>query len=382
MASSMAGRLTVCVFLFVFVLHLPRVANAADAFVLSEVHVVGTDQLSSDDVIRGLHLKVGGQTSRRKLIDVCSQLRKLKLFETTRCTFTIHGNGISLTVFVKQAGMPVVFDNFVWISKPELVARLKREIPLFMPVLPQSNGLTNDIIRVLQEVVSERGLDAPVRYDAHFWTNRGMNVFYVESISTPIKALQIEGTNAPSPEETLRFSNFYTKENFSAARLTWVVRWVIRDLYKSRGYLRAVAADPVIHFLGEKDGSFPVQVVLPISSGDLYVFDSVKFDGLATTHAASLVSNWNLKRGEPYNESYVNEFISKEILAASWAVHSKTESDVALPCVRIDATSKQVSLTITVQVPRKTYTDTNTSMKHLNEECGPFMSQLTFSPVK
>jgi hypothetical protein len=234
------------------VLHLPRVASAADALVLAEVRLVGTDQLSPDDVIRGLHLKAGGQTSRQKLIRACDQFRQLKLFGSSRCAYTIHGHSISLTVFVKPAGMPVVFDNFIWTTKPELVARLEHEIPLFMPELPESSGLTNDIIRVLQEVVSERGINAPVRYDAHFWTIRGMNVSYVEGIATPVTALQIEGANVPAPEETLKFSNFYTKENFSAARLTWVVRWIIRDLYKSRGYLRAVVAEPLIQFLGEK----------------------------------------------------------------------------------------------------------------------------------
>jgi hypothetical protein len=42
----------------------------------------------------------------------------------------------------------------------------------------------------------------------------GVNVFYIEGISTPVTAFQIEGENARSPEEVRESSDFYTKENF------------------------------------------------------------------------------------------------------------------------------------------------------------------------
>lgn len=377
MRSTVAGSFVRLSFLGV-VLLLPNVATAADALVLSEIRLVGTDQLSSEDVARGLHLKIGGQTSRKELIRACDQFRQLKLFESSRCTFANYGNRISLTIYVKPVGMLIVFDNFVWTTRPELIARLKREIPLFMPQLPRSSGITNDIIRVLQEVVKERGINAPVRYDDRFWTERGMNVFYVEGISTPVTSLQIEGENAPSPEAVLAFSNFYIRENFSAAKLTRVTRWVIGDLYKTRGYLRAVAGEPVIQCLEEKDKAFPVRVILPIMSGDLYTFESVNFEGLAKAHAASLLSNWKLKRGEPYNESYVNDFVFKEILDAPWAVHSRTSTGVARPCARLDGATKKVLLTITVEVPRKTYTYTTP----IDEECSGDMEKLVITPAQ
>jgi outer membrane protein assembly factor BamA len=377
MRSTVAGSFVRFSFLGV-VLLLPNVATAADALVLSEIRLVGTDQLSPEDVARGLDLKIGGQTSRNELIRACDQFRQLKLFGSSRCTYANHGNRISLTIYVEPTGMPIVFDNFVWTTRPELITRLKHGIPLFMPQFPWSSGITNDIIRVLQEVVNERGIKATVRYDDRFWTERGMNVFYVEGISTPVTSLQIEGENAPSPEAVLAFSNFYTKENFSAARLTWVTRWVIRDLYKPRGYLRAVAGEPVIQCLGEKDEAFPVRVILPIVSGDLYTFDSLNFEGLAKAHAASLLSNWKLKRGEPYNESYVNDFVSKEILDAPWAVHSRTSTDVARPCARLDGTTKKVSLTIRVEVPKKTYTYTGP----IDDECSGVMEKLVFTPAQ
>jgi len=64
------------------------------------------------------------------------------------------------------------------------------------------------------------------------------------------------------------------------------------------------------------------------------------------------------RRGEmPYmEEPYVDSFTFDEILSVSWGRHSKTESEVALPCAKIDEASKKVSLTIPVEVPKKAYT--------------------------
>src|SRR5215475_544616 len=373
--KTMMGRLPGA-FAIGVLLFFPSLSFGTDTFMLSDVHLVGigSEQLTVEDVVRGLNLKLGEPTTRPNLVSACERFRKLKLFRSTECQYTIHGNSIAMEIKVEGAGMVVVFDNFVWTTRTELSARLKQEIPLFKPGLPESSGLTSDILHVLQQVVDQRGIKGSVRYDDRFWTIRGMNVFYVEGISTPVTAFQIDGENAPSSDDLLKWSQFYTKEDFSAARLTWVIDWVKRDLYKPRGYLRPIVGEPVVLFLGEKDGKYPVRVILPISSGNLYTFDSVKFEGLAKEHAASLLSKWKLQPGEPYNKAYVDGFITDEILGAPWARHSKSESDDARPCAKIDAGTKRVFLTITVRPPKKTYPGADLS----DDECGAVMKTLTF----
>ena len=326
-------------------------------------------------MIRGLNLKVGGQTTRQDLLEACDHLRRLKQFELTQCRYSIGGRSISLSIFVRdtERGLPIVFDNFVWVTREALLARLKQELPLFMPVLPESSGLTPDIIRVLEQEVADHGLKAQVKYDDRFWTLRGMNVFFVDKISTPISSLRIEGDNPPSADAVQKWALFYTKENFSMASLSWVIRWAIRDLYSSRGYLRPVVADPVIQPLDPRDGAYPVRVVLKISSGELYTFASVKFEGLATQQTPALLAKWKLKPGEPYNETYVQNFISDEILTEPWAQHSQSESDVALPCTAIDETSRKVFLTIRLGAPKKTYPNANAG-----KNCGEMEQGLNF----
>jgi outer membrane protein assembly factor BamA len=368
----------ICVFLVGYMLSVPSVAGGSDSLTLSEVHLVGTNRLSADDMVRGLDLKVGEATTLQNLLRACDHLKQLKLFESSRCRYRVEGHSVSLTIVVKDTSgsMPIVFDNFVWMTRAELLERLKQELPLFMPELPESSGLTNDIIHVLEQVVAKHGIKARVKYDDSFWTIRGMNVFFIDGLSTPVTSLQIEGENAPTSEESQKWAQFYTTENFSAARLTWVIRWIIRDFYFSRGYMRPVVGKPAIQCLGEKDGAYPVRVVLPIASGDVYTFESVKFEGLAKVRTASLLPKWKLKPGDPYNETYVKSFISDEVLSEPWAQHSKTESDAAPWCGKIDKASKKVSVTIRVEVPKKTYP----AIKE-GQECGGFVKILKFPPV-
>jgi len=375
MRKSNEGRF-VRVILLGYTLFASGAAFGTDSLTLSKVHVVGTNRLSADDVVRGLDLKLGEATTQQKILHACERFRQLKLFETSRCRYSLDGRSLSLTILVedKWRGAPVVFDNFVWVTKQQLLARLKHELPLFMPELPIHSALANDITRVLQQAVAERGITSRVEYDDRFWTERGMNVFFVNGISTPVTSLQVDGENAPPPEEVVKWSEFYTKENFSAARLTWIIDWVIRDLYAPRGYVRAVAREPVIQPLDDKNGVYPVRVILPISSGAMFTFDSVKFEGLAKGRAASLLAKWNLKPGAPYDPAYVKKFASDEILSASWAQRSKTESDVIRPCAKIDEASKKVTLTISVEVPRRTYTYHATKGDY---ECGGAVQTLT-----
>lgn len=354
MTMTAVGR-CVRLFLACCALFLPRVINANGALTLSTVEIIGTDRLSTDDLVRGLKLKVGGPTRRQDLQRACDQFKQLKLFESSRCSCHIREQNISLTIFVKDQhrGMRVVFDNFVWISRAELLTRLKHDLPLFMPILPQSSSLNNDIVRVLDQVVAEHGIKAHVAYDDHFWVERGMNVFYIEKFSTPIISLQIEGENAPAPDEFRKWAQFCTKENFSAARLTWVTDWVIRDFYHTRGHLRVFVGEPIVQSLGEKDGAYPVSVTLRVTSGDLYRFQSVRFEGLAKARTDSLLPQWKLKPGDPYNQRYVDDFIESVILRAPWAQYSTVQSDSAEVCTNIEEASYQVSVTIKLEAPKK-----------------------------
>src|ERR1700722_1304852 len=98
----------------------PLIAVATtDALVLTDVRLVGTDRLNSADVARGLHLKLGETTTRQNLVSACHRFQHLKLFRSSQCRYQEHDHTISMTIVLddKWGGMPVVLDNFVWMTR-------------------------------------------------------------------------------------------------------------------------------------------------------------------------------------------------------------------------------------------------------------------------
>ena len=215
MADSRFGCIPPIVLLG-FVIAVPYVALGTDSLTLSAVHLVGTTRLTADDVIRGLDLKLGGATTQQGVLHACDRFRQLKLFGSPHCQTHVEGGNLTLTIFVndKWRGTPVVFDNFVWTTQKELLARLKHEIPLFMPELPIHSTLTNDIIRVLTQVAAEHGIKSKVEYDDRYWTDRGMNVFFIEGISTPVASFQIEGEPPLHRQMSRSFQNSTRRRTF------------------------------------------------------------------------------------------------------------------------------------------------------------------------
>ena len=318
---------------------------------LAGAHVSGPSGFSAEDLLRGLELKVGAATTTKELQQACDHLKELKAFHSERCSSEVDGMSLWLNVSIdeKAVGAPLIFDNFVWTSREALLARIHSEVPLFTPEIPDDSALNAQIVRVLDRVVAERGIKASVFHN-DFWARRGMNVFSVRGIAAPAVSCQIEGRNPPI---TAKMANWCKTENFSMAKLNWDLGFAVRNLYLVRGYLRPVVSEPVIQFLGEKDGSFPVQVLVHIESGPQYAFDSVRFAGLAKARSALLASKWKLKRGDIYDASYENDFAIKEILDEQSARHDSTSSDEVSTCDVIDDVGNKVSVTVTVRAPRK-----------------------------
>jgi hypothetical protein len=284
----------------------------------------------------------------------CGRLDRLRLFYSENCGVRIDGRNLWIDVRVQPAaGPPLMFENFVWTTRKDLLARLKQELPLFTPEIPSDTALNPDIIRVLNEVVAERGIRGHAEIDK-FWADKGGggHVFMIVGIKAPVVACIVEGENAPSAEQVAEALPGCARDDFSMPLLNWIANDIVTALYNSRGYLQPVLAEPIVQFLGERDGEFPVRVVFPISPGPQYRFQSVSFGGIAKSHSAELLARWKLKPGDIYDTAYISDFEFHSILNQPWAQHSSTSSDTIDQCEHVDEANRFVSLTLTVRVPK------------------------------
>ncbi len=330
----------------------PSRKTGAMKFTLAGARTSGTADLSPTDLLRGLDLQVGDGVAWDELLAKCNELENKKAFNGFSCGPRVDGKSIWLDLAIRDVPVPpLIFDNFVWTSRAALIARVKRQVPLFTPQIPYESTLNVDVIKALNRILSEDGVKGTVDHP-QFWISRGMNVFVVEGITVPVVACAIEGENAPSSADVQRWAHVADGWTLSIAELNWRLGFAVRDLYNSRGYLHPSVQEPRVQFLGKSGGKFPVKVIIRISSGPQYTFRSVNFAGRAKAHEGQLLSEWQLKPGDIYNDSYTSEFESNRILDQPWAQKDGTSSLTSSSCVVIDESGRSVSLTITVGLPK------------------------------
>lgn len=79
-----------------------------------------------------------------------------------------------------------------------------------------------------------------------------------------------------------------------------------KKLYGSKGYLFA-RVDPVPT---TDDAQSSVSYQLNVSEGDLYRMGDLELDGLDADASQKMVAQWQMKRGDPYDNTYLRRFFS------------------------------------------------------------------------
>ena len=78
----------------------------------------------------------------------------------------------------------------------------------------------------------------------------------------------------------------------------------VEKLYGTKGYILA-HVDPAPEF---DDGAAAVSYQLKVNEGDLYRMGELTIDGIPAQNAARMAEQWQLKRGQTYDNSYLKRF--------------------------------------------------------------------------
>lgn len=317
---------------------------------LEGARITGTTELSAEDLLRGLELRRGEAITLSELRAACHRLEELMIYKSLECTAVREEDQAWIVLDVPASAARadnedgIIFDNFVWMSRAEILQRLKRSIPLFTAHVQLKSPLNEEILREMNQLLAERGMKIEAVRD-EFWVERGKNVYKAAGISVPVVSIEVKGVNAP--RQIKQWSGAYDDNQFSMALLNWRLNEVIENYYYPRGYLHPMVQEPEVISLGVKDGMFPVKIILRIDAGAQYTFKDLRLEGRAQAHEAELKSAWTLKAGAPYDVSYGRQFYFS-VLGNDWAPKGKISS-TGIDCTRID--DKEHTVTLTIKVP-------------------------------
>ena len=80
----------------------------------------------------------------------------------------------------------------------------------------------------------------------------------------------------------------------------------VQRLYGTKGYLAAqVRPDPAMD-----DAQATVRYTLNVTEGDVYRMADLEIDGLADDVAKRMATQWQMKKGDPFDDGYLSRFFN------------------------------------------------------------------------
>jgi len=118
-----------------------------------------------------------------------------------------------------------------------------------------------------------------------------------------LTGIEWAGNAAFSSDQLQKLVQLKVGEPANAVQLATEIESV-RKLYGTRGFLAAhVNPDAAMD-----DSQATVHYTLRVNEGDLYRMGDLRIDGLADDAATRIATQWQMKKGEPFDDSYLKRF--------------------------------------------------------------------------
>jgi outer membrane protein assembly factor BamA len=274
---------------------------------IAKIEVVGLVRLSVDEAIATSGLKIGAPFSIAELDAAGQKLVDSGLFAKVGYRTISKGNQVTIVFQVEETkgGLSaVVFDNFVWFTKDELSAAIKREVPSFAGTAADAGRMTDDIKRALQKLLEEQHIGGIVEYApelAGLNSNRQEHVYSVAGVPIPICSFHFPGAANVSEEKLVWSSKQLTEENYSQKSAIAFARYTLFPIYREAGQLRAKFAQPITKLAAAANCKGGVELSIPVEEGPIFLWDKAEWTGNETLAPPELDAALGMKNGDLAN---------------------------------------------------------------------------------
>jgi len=278
-----------------------RQASSA-ALPLGAVTVTGARRYSDADVARLSALKPGQAVTTSDLDAVVKQMAGTGLFASLRYKYITSASRIDVTFEIEEPAwaMPVVLDNFVWLSDDELVASIRQQVPTFDGTLPINAEVTTFMTGVLQRILDDRKIRGRVEFALHNNAATGKNqyLFSARDTGLAVCALRVTGASAIPESKLLEAAAELMRRDYSRLYLTELANGTLRTLYRQNGFWRAEFREPIATIGTPPGACAGVTATLRVDEGVPYTWDRADWSGASVMTAKELDPILGMKPGE------------------------------------------------------------------------------------
>jgi len=278
---------------------------SAQQMKLSKIEVTGLQHTTVEEVIAASGLQTGQQVDEATLDEAAGRLLRTGLFAKLSYRYRTANGEAVVTFVVEEArgSLPVVFDNFIWFTRDELTAAVRRELPSFEGSAPESQGAIASITKALTALLAARHIAGQVEYAPATDESgaRPRHVFSVKGERVPVCRLHFPGAADITEGELIKNAKPLFEMDYSQETAAAFATSSLLPLYHQRGHLRAHFAEPkavATDDAARADCKGGADVTIPVAEGLVYLWDKTEWAGADALSPAELDAALNMKPGE------------------------------------------------------------------------------------
>lgn len=307
------GLLIGCAFLLLgstLLAQVRKAPNRPTSSKLISAKATGSKRYTSAQIIAATGLQLNQPVSEDDFKSVTQQLGETGAFSNVAYSFDFSSEGIKLELQVTDSSpfAPARFENFVWLSDQELMAKLTASVPLFQGQLPVTGRLIDQVSDALQTLAIERQLKGRVDYLRSGPADGPTEYFDFSVTGQDIRIRQVAFPGADDAVlPTLQTAaKRLLGEDYSRTALLTQAQKNFLPVYLERGYLKAVFSDVQPKVVENTPDETLVEAAFPVSAGPQYKLSDLQLAGNKLFPAEKLRELIRLQPGQPANAVSLN----------------------------------------------------------------------------
>jgi outer membrane protein assembly factor BamA len=284
----------------------PPVKPPAASGKLAAIHVGGTHRYTPAEVIAASGLEVGTAASEDDFRKGAQRLGECGFFSNVSYSYSTIPTGTKLDLELTDSDklVPAHFENFVWFTEDELLARIHERLPLFKGQVPIGGTLSDQISDILQNLLVPLSLSGRVEYVRESKDPGGpidaIN-FRVTGVTLTIADLTFRGAGTEEMPALKEASEKLLGKDYSRSAVLTYATTNLLPVYSEHGFLNASISDPQPKVVGDTADETEVSVQLTVSPGAQYKISDIRWEGSKTFSTEKLQGLVHAKPGELAN---------------------------------------------------------------------------------
>jgi outer membrane protein assembly factor BamA len=280
-------------------------APASDHKLVS-VKVTGSQRYTPEEIIAASGLKIGDAASDDDFKKATEELGKSGMFTNVSYSYAYSPTGTKLDFQLSDADklVPVRFENFVWFSDADLIAKVHELEPLFKGDVPVGGELADRISDALQSLLLQHNLSAHTTYTREGASHEGpidAIDFRAENVNIHIRKVSFSSAPADQQADLAEAAQKMEDRDYLRSEVNAYVKSALLPVYLKHGFLKATFAEPQAKVVHEDQDENQVDVDLPSTPGVQYKVSGFTWEGNTTFPADKLQTLIHLQPAQTAN---------------------------------------------------------------------------------